>query len=125
GVTIDVATVGRVRVLGIDAPEMGRVFDTPAPFGLEAKNRLTGLVLHRWVRLETDGATVDSYGRRLAYVLLEDGTLVNAVLVRDGLARISAREPLSRLGELRRAEAEAQTFRRGMWGASPQIPRRS
>ena len=32
GDTIDVATFGRVRLLGIDAPELGRGFDTPAPF---------------------------------------------------------------------------------------------
>ena len=47
---------------------------------------------------------------------------VDAVLVREGLARVSARVPLARLDELRRAEAEAQAFRRGMWGDTPQIP---
>jgi endonuclease YncB( thermonuclease family) len=30
GDTIDVATIGRVRLLGIDAPEIGRGFDTAA-----------------------------------------------------------------------------------------------
>jgi endonuclease YncB( thermonuclease family) len=44
------------------------------------------------------------------------------MLVRDGLARITARVPLTRLAELKRAEAEAQTFRRGIWGATPDIP---
>ena len=37
GDTIDVATYGRVRLLGIDAPEIGRGFDTSAPFGREAR----------------------------------------------------------------------------------------
>jgi endonuclease YncB( thermonuclease family) len=122
GDTIDVATVGRVRLLGIDAPEIGRGFDTSAPFGREARDRLTQLVLHRWVRLEQEGATLDVYNRHLAYVLTEDGQFVNATLVREGLARVSARVPLTRLSELQRAEAEAQAFRRGMWGSSPQIP---
>src|SRR6478672_11729208 len=36
GDTIDVATVGRVRLLGIDAPAAGRGTSTPAPFGREA-----------------------------------------------------------------------------------------
>ena len=36
GDTIDVTAVGRVRLLGIDAPEIGRGFDTSAPFGREA-----------------------------------------------------------------------------------------
>jgi micrococcal nuclease len=122
GDTIDVASVGRVRLLGIDAPELGRGFDTSAPFGDEARERLTSLVLRRWIRLEQEEARLDVYDRHLAYVVREDGVFVNAVLVREGLARVSARTPLSRLGELKSAEAEAQSFRRGMWGATPQIP---
>jgi len=122
GDTIDVATVGRVRLLGIDAPEIGRGFDTSAPFAREARERLTQLVLHRWVRLEQEGATHDVYNRHLAYVMTEDGLFVNAALVRDGLARVSARLPLTRLPELQRAEADARAFRRGMWGSAPQIP---
>jgi endonuclease YncB( thermonuclease family) len=122
GDTIDVALFGRVRLLGIDAPELGRGFDTPAPFGKEARDRLIQLVLHRWIRVEQEGAALDIYNRHLAYVVTEDGQCVNAVLVRDGLARVSARVPLTRLAELQRAEAEAQAFRRGMWGGAPQIP---
>ena len=122
GDTIDVATVGRVRLLGIDAPEIGRGFDTSAPFAREARERLTQLVLHRWVRLEQEGATHDVYNRHLAYVMTEDGLFVNAALVRDGLARVSARLPLTRLQELQRAEADARAFRRGMWASVPQIP---
>jgi micrococcal nuclease len=117
GDTIDVATVGRVRLLGIDAPETGRGLDTPAPFAREARARLTALVLHRWVRLEYEGAQTDKYNRRLANVFTEDGQFVNAVLAREGLARVSARAPLTRLGELQRAQAQAQAARRGMWGA--------
>jgi endonuclease YncB( thermonuclease family) len=122
GDTIDVTTIGRVRLLGIDAPEVGRGFDTSAPFGREARERLTQLLLHRWVRLEQEGAALDVYNRHLAYVVTEDGLCVNAALVREGLARVSARLPLTRLQELQRAEAEAQAFRRGMWGSAPQIP---
>jgi endonuclease YncB( thermonuclease family) len=122
GDTIDVTTFGRVRLLGIDAPEIGRGFDTAAPFAREARDRLTQLILHRWVRLEQEGAPIDSYNRHLAYVLSEDGLFVNAVLLREGLARISARLPLARLPELRRAESDAQAFRRGMWGSAPPIP---
>src|SRR4051812_18227210 len=122
GDTIDVASVGRVRLLGIHAPEIGRGYDTSAPFGREARERLTQLVLRRWVRLEQEGPIFDLYNRHLAYVLTEDGLFVNAALVRDGLARVSARVPLARLPELQRAEAEAQAFRRGMWGSAPQIP---
>lgn len=53
-----------------------------------------------------------------AYVMLEEGTFVNAWLLRQGLARLSARGPLSRRTELERAEAEARRARRGVWAAS-------
>ncbi len=122
GDTIDVATIGRVRLLGIDAPEIGRGFETSAPFGREARDRLTSLLLHRWVRLEQDGPSLDMYNRHLAYVQTEDGQFVNALLVREGLARVSARLPLTRMQELQGAEREAQAARRGMWGSAPPTP---
>jgi micrococcal nuclease len=119
GDTISVVGLGAVRLLGIDAPEVSHGFDTPEPFGREARQRLASLVLNRWVRLEMEGATTDVYNRRLAYVFTEDGQFINAVLVRDGLARVSARQPIGRIPELRRAETEAQAARRGMWGSAP------
>lgn len=122
GDTIDVSTIGRVRLLGIDAPETSHGLDTAAPFGREARERLTGLLLHRWIRLEMEGAALDVYNRHLAYVVTEGGQFVNATLVREGLARVSARQPLARLPELKSAEAEAQAFRRGMWGTAPAVP---
>ena len=122
GDTISVTTFGRVRLLGIDAPETSHGLDTPAPFGNEARDKLSRLILNRWIRLESEGPTRDIYNRHLAYAVTEDGQCINTVLVREGLARVSAREPLARLDELKRAELEAQRFRRGMWGSTPPIP---
>jgi endonuclease YncB( thermonuclease family) len=119
GDTITVSAVGRVRLLGIDAPEVSHGLDTAAPFGREARDRLSGLLWHRWVRLEMEGPSLDAYNRHLAYVVTDDGQCVNTILVREGLARVSARTPLARLDELRRAEAAAQSSRRGMWGSAP------
>lgn len=123
GDTIDIAALGRVRLLGIDAPEIGRGFDTSEPFADAARERLSGLVTARWVRLEYEReGRRDKYDRHLAYVFLETGTFVNELLVREGLARVSARRSLTRLGELQRAEAEAKASRRGMWGGVPPLP---
>jgi endonuclease YncB( thermonuclease family) len=122
GNTIDVSTIGRVRLLGIEAPEIGRGDGTSAPFGRDARQRLTTLLLRRWVRLEREGTALNVNNRHLAYVMTEDGQFVNAVLVREGLARVSSRVPLIRLRELQQAEAQAQEFHRGMWGRSPSIP---
>ena len=120
GQTIVVSNIGRVRLLGIAAPKIGRGLDTSAPFAAEARDRLTALLLNRWVRIEPDAGGGAS--RHVAYVVTGDGTFVNATMVREGLARLVARAALSRLGELQRAEAEAQAARRGMWGSAPQIP---
>lgn len=121
GDTIDVGGIGRVRLLGVDAPEIGQGFDTPAPFAREARNFMTSLVVGRWVRLETDAESHDGYGRLLAYVIRDDGVDASAALLREGLARISARYPLRRLSELQTAQADAQAARRGMWGDAPTV----
>jgi micrococcal nuclease len=123
GDTVDAAGLGRVRLLGIDAPEVGGPFERAAPFALAARDELQMLVLNRFVRFECDTIPDnDRYARRLAYVVLETGEFVNARLVRDGLARVSARARLRRLDELRAAETEAQQRRRGMWGDAPRVP---
>jgi micrococcal nuclease len=126
GDTINVQSYGRVRLLGIDAPKIGRGGAASAPFARDARDRLTSLVLRRWVRLETDGSRLDA--RHGAYVMTEDGQCVNTVLLREGLARVSSRPPQARLPELTRAEAEARAAHRGLWGTSgtsgtsPRIP---
>lgn len=122
GNTIVVSNIGRVRLLGIAAPKLGRGLDTSAPFAGEARDRLTALLLNRWVRVEPDGSGGGAASRHAGYVVTGDGTFVNATLVREGLARVVAHAALSRLAELQHAEAEAQASRRGMWGSAPQIP---
>ena len=113
GDAIHVAAVGRVRLLGIAAPRSGRGLLIGDPFGREAVDRLAGLVAHRWVRLEFESGRSSAHA---AYVFLEDGTFVNAVLVREGLARVTGRETSARAMELAEAQAAAQASRRGLWG---------
>jgi len=116
GHTIDVKTVGRVRLLGLTSPKPVPGDPSMAAVAREARRRLEELVLLRWVRLEREGG-VDARSRHVAYVVREDGLFVNAALVRDGLARVVAGgEGNARLEELKRAEAEARSFRRGLWG---------
>ena len=116
GNTIDVETIGRVRLLGITAPKMGRGLDAGPPSAREARDKLASLVLRHWVRLEREEPEIDTFSRKPAYVVRDDGLFGNAVLVREGLARVSTRAISSRAGELRRVEREARSFRRGLWG---------
>jgi len=119
GGTIRVAAVGRVRLLGIDTPRFALGLTGPDPLAQKARDFLAGLVLHRFVRLERDAAHGKSSRSRLVYVLTEDGQLVNAVMVREGLARVSARGAIARLDELTSAEQEARALRKGIWGEMP------
>ena len=117
GNTIDAGAIGHVRLLGITAPSLGHRSTSAEPFGREARDRLASIVTNRWVRLEHEPA-----GGRAAYVMTEDGVFVNALMVREGLARVSARGSLGRFDELKKAESEAQLSRRGMWSGSALIP---
>jgi len=110
GDTIDVAGSGRIQLAGIRAPRITRATGEGEPFGRQARERLEGMLTHRFVRLEFPGAS-----RSSAWVLLEDGTFVNALLVREGLARLSGRLTGARGDELRRAEERARAARRGIW----------
>ena len=118
GDTIVVAGVGVVRYLGVDTPEVHHPRRPLERFGLRAWRVNAALVVGRLVRLETDRERRDQYGRLLAYVYL-GRTMVNAELVRRGLARAYPFAPNTRHEALfARLEAAARQRRVGRWGAA-------
>ena len=116
GDTLVLAGGLKVRVLGIDAPEIERD-GRPADFlAHKAKAALTDLTLNRTVSLSYDRLRYDHYGRLLAYLFLPDQTLVNAELVRRGLARVYLIAPnLLYHKDLLTAQQEAIEAQRGVW----------
>jgi micrococcal nuclease len=116
GDTLVLAGGMKVRVLGIDAPEMGHN-GLPAEFlAHKAKAVLSEITLNRKVNLEYDRLRYDHYGRLLAYLFLPDHTLVNAELVRRGLARVYFVAPNGRYQELLlTAQQQAIAANRGIW----------
>lgn len=68
------------------------------------------------VRLAYDQQRQDKYRRTLAYVYLEDGTFVNAEIIRQGYGFAYTRFPFKYLEEFRRLEREARESKRGLWG---------
>ena len=116
GDTVVLAGGIKVRVLGIDAPEMEKD-GRPADFlAHRAKAALTELTLNRTVGLSYDRLRYDHYGRLLAYLRLSDQTLVNAELVRRGLARVYFIAPNLRYQkDLLTAQQEAIEAQRGVW----------
>ena len=119
GDTIVVALDGEafvVRYLGIDAPETVRPEWPVEPFGPEASALNKQLVEGKTVWLESDVSETDRFGRLLRYVWLEDGRLVNALLVGEGYARAVALPPdLKHADKIMRLQGEARADERGLW----------
>jgi micrococcal nuclease len=67
------------------------------------------------VRLEFDQTRKDRYGRTLAYVYLEDGTSLNAEIVKQGFGFAYTRFPFRYMEEFRKYEREAREAGRGLW----------
>ena len=57
----------------------------------------------------------DRYGRTLGYVFLEDGTFLNAEIVKRGYGHAYTRFPFGYLEEFRDYEREARDGERGLW----------
>ena len=116
GDTIDVRfndRLYRVRYIGIDTPEAGEdLWDLAT-----ARNR--ALVTGQTVQLAIDVSETDRYGRLLRYVYLPNGSLVNEMLVREGLARVTSYPPdTAQEKRLQTAEAWAQERKLGIWAES-------
>lgn len=106
----------KIRLLGIDAPELRQ------DFGRAAKAALGALVFGKEVIVIATKR--DRYGRILGMVLL-GAVNINLELVRGGWAwffRRYARDvDETARAQLERLEDEARAGRRGLWGA-PSIP---
>jgi micrococcal nuclease len=107
----------KIRLIGIDAPESRNSGKKEATsFGKEASGYLTNLIGGKRVRLEYDVGHFDKYGRTLAYVYLEDGTFVNAKLVREGYATVMTVPPNVKYADtFLKLERKARNQNRGMW----------
>jgi micrococcal nuclease len=85
GDTLWLSGVGKVRLIGVDTPEVyGRV----ECFGRAASDFVKGLLpLGARVRYSLGVERRDRYGRALAYLYSDDGRFVNLLLVRRGYAQ--------------------------------------
>jgi micrococcal nuclease len=108
----------KVRLIGVDAPEtQNRRNKVKAVFGTESTEYLTNLINGKMVRLECDIDSLDQYGRTLSYVFLEDGTFVNASLIRDGYAMVMTIPPNVKYADTFVDLArKAKKHKRGLWG---------
>ena len=97
-------TQHKIRLEGIDTPELGQ------PFGTRAKQGLSKYIFSRQVTVHVSGK--DSYGRSLGTILV-DGKSINLQLVTDGLAWHYKQYSNDR--KLAQAESSARRAKRGLW----------
>jgi micrococcal nuclease len=109
----------RVRLIGIDAPELTRGTEPAECLAEAASDRLSVLLGTGTVRLSTDSTQdqYDQYDRLLAYVDTPNGLDVGEVLIEEGLAtEYTYDEPYQRLEAYETAEIRAKATGRGVWG---------
>jgi micrococcal nuclease len=110
-------TVEKVRLIGIDAPELRDNVhgDADIIFGPQARDYLADLVANAEVILIPGVKERDNYGRLLAYVYTED-YYVNLEMVRAGYAVVYTVPPDVRDADIfLKAEREAREAGRGLW----------
>lgn len=120
----------KIRLIGIDTPESRRNKkaekqsdeenidqETIVAMGKKAKEFMASLIKKGdKVRLEFDSQERDKYGRFLCYVYLEDGRMLNEVIIREGYAY-----PLTIAPNVKYEEKFREAFRfarensRGLW----------
>jgi endonuclease YncB( thermonuclease family) len=116
GDTLELSTGETVRLIGVDTPETKDPRKPVQYFGKEATAFTQRTVAGKRVHLEHDQQRHDKYGRTLAYVYLENGTFVNAEIIKQGYGFAYTRYPFKYLEEFRKLEREAREAKRGLWG---------
>lgn len=107
----------RVRLLGIDAPEMHGENHQPTYFAREATDFARKLASGTRVTLylDQDGPTREKYGRLLAYVALPDNRVLNEVLVEEGYAYADLRFQHGYYHKYEQLQASARALGIGLW----------
>jgi micrococcal nuclease len=120
GDTLELDDGTRVRMVGIDTPESVHPNKPVQCFGKEASHYTASLVNDQWVRMERDITDKDRYGRLLRIIYMEDGTMLNDTLVRQGYAHVYTYPPdITYIPQFRLAEQEARATGRGLWSGCP------
>jgi micrococcal nuclease len=107
----------RVRLLGIDAPEIGRNDSPSQCHANQSARALQTKIYGKEVKLERDAVNKnrDTYGRLLRYVSVGNSD-INADLLEDGVAKVYRRYEFSRREGYDKKENDAHSAHRGVWG---------
>jgi len=117
GDTIVLRDGRKLRLIGINTPELPREDSPGQPFAQEARAALAALLETRdEIGLRFDEQRVDRYGRLLAHLFLPGGESIQARLLQQGYAAAIAVPPnLWNQECYQRAEERATRAGRGLW----------
>ncbi len=122
GDTVEVWRYGRpqkVRLIGMDTPEIADPRRVVQCFGREASARAHSLLDGKNVRLELDPGQgeIDKYGRLLAYLFMEDGLNYNQYMIEQGFAHeyTYQSQPYKYQAQFKQAQQSAREQKRGFW----------
>jgi micrococcal nuclease len=106
-----------VRLIGVDTPETHKPNTAVQCQGPEAADFTRRTVEGQPVRLEADPTNDnrDRYDRLLRYAYLQDGTLLNKLLVQRGFGFAYTIFPFQKKQEFIDAQTAAQASKAGLW----------
>ncbi len=109
--------VTTVRLIGIDTPEsVHPTKEKNVPEGKLASEHTRELLENNEVYVEYDREPTDRYGRTLAYLYLDENTMVNALILSDGYAQVMMIAPNNKYAEyFQELEDEAKSRNAGLW----------
>lgn len=113
-----------IRLIGLNAPEMGRQGRSAEPFAEAARKRLAALIAANdgRVGVQPGREAKDRYGRTLAHLYDRDGRNLEAQLLAEGLGYRVAVAPNVALAACQLdAERQAREGRLGLWRKDPVI----
>lgn len=116
GDTVILENGKKIRLLGINTPEVEGRYKDAEPGGEEAKKWLSEFLNGKQFRLQMDIEKKDKYKRTLAYLFTKEGVHVNLELVRKGLAFVNIHIPnVQYADDLIKAGEQAEIAKLGIW----------
>ena len=116
GDTLVLTNGTRIRLIGVDTPELARYGQPAQPFADQAAQFTRRFLAKKSLRLTFDKERFDRHGRSLAYVWVGD-EMLNEALVEAGLARVARQYSFASSIKRRliAAEERAKRARVGIW----------
>jgi micrococcal nuclease len=108
-----------IRLLGIDTPETKDPRKPVQCFGNQASNQLKSFISNKYVKLIDDPTqgNRDKYHRLLRFAYLENGTFINAEMIKQGYAFSYKTYPTKYTSVFNNLEKQARDNSIGLWGS--------